>query len=412
MTASCKVLNAALGLLSPTMLVLWIIIRLSSFQSIYHYRYLNELLYETFMRVFLFFFEFLTTKKVRNAFKELKIQIFIYGDTEYFKTSEEKVIYIANHLSTADWFICSMLIARQGNVGRTRYVMHKNLKYIPIFGFYLAQDSCVYVDRSNFQANKAINVIREIIKMKSKVWMMIYPEGRRYNPEHLDVIEKSKEFAKSKNVEPYRHHLVPRVRGFQLLMDHLSQYVDAVYDVSVVYADADGRPLDHRRRVPQLTNWLPDQHTFHIHITRIPIHAMPKEPSQLQSWLFNRFRIKDKLVENIQNRFYPDNDKNEITLNSYSHISTQNNVHRTAQELQFNSNDIVTEIVKCIPEELGRNVIQLDTLKLYELLPSVLFFYGLTFYWIFGFGWYGPISFLLVAIFGSVLGEIYVHYFV
>ncbi|KAA3678484.1 lysophosphatidiate acyltransferase [Paragonimus westermani] len=141
MTASCKVLNAALGLLSPTMLVLWIIVRLSSFQSIYHYRYLNELLYETFMRVFLFFFEFLTTKKVRNALNEQKSQIFIYGDTEYFKTSGERVIYIANHLSTADWFICSMLIARQRNIGRTRFVMHKNLKYIPIFGFYLAQVS-------------------------------------------------------------------------------------------------------------------------------------------------------------------------------------------------------------------------------------------------------------------------------
>ncbi|KAF7261993.1 hypothetical protein EG68_00605 [Paragonimus skrjabini miyazakii] len=243
MTASCKVLNVALGMLAPTVLVLWIIVRLLSFQSTYHYRYLNEVLFETFMRVFLFFFEFLTTKK-----------IFIYGATEYYKMYREKVIYVANHLSTADWFICSMLIARQGNIGRTRFVMHKNLKYIPIFGFYLAQDSCVYVDRSNFQESKAITVIREIIKMRSKVWMMIYPEGRRYNPEHLDVIEKAKEFAKSKNIEPYRHHLVPRIRGFQLLMDHLSQYVDTVYDVSVVYADADGRPLDHRRRVPQLTS--------------------------------------------------------------------------------------------------------------------------------------------------------------
>ncbi|KAF7261992.1 hypothetical protein EG68_00604 [Paragonimus skrjabini miyazakii] len=161
-----------------------------------------------------------------------------------------------------------------------------------------------------------------------------------------------------------------------------------------------------------LINWLPDQHTFHIHITRIPIHAVPKEPSELQSWLFNRFRIKDKLVENIQNRFYPNNDKNEITVNSNSHILTRNNMHMNTQKSCLNSNDITNEIVKCLPEELERNVIQLEPLKLHELLPSVLFFYGLTFYWIFGFGWYGPISFLLVAIFGSILGEVYVHYFV
>ncbi|KAG5443757.1 1-acyl-sn-glycerol-3-phosphate acyltransferase epsilon [Clonorchis sinensis] len=398
MSVMRNILKVFLAVLTPTVLVFWTIIRILTLHSKTHYYHLNECLFSTYMRVFLFFFEYLTLSK-----------LFIYGDTEFHKEGRKRALYISNHLSTVDWFICSMLLARQGGIGRTRFVLHKNLKYIPVFGFYLAQDSFVFVDRSNFQAQKAVDVLNEIKDVQSDVWMIIYPEGKRFNPEHLDVIEKSAEFARNNGTKPLRHHLTPRYKGLKLLLDNFRDYVDVIYDVSVVYADADGRPLDHRIRVPQLLNWMDSTRSLHIHVTRIPIHSVPVGDNQLYKWLCERFHIKDQFVENLQNHFYPSDGhllcKADGETNHLSSTITNGGLHPASDDMQGS-------IMKAMPKEMHKEAAVLQPLRLIDLLPSLLLFYGVTIYWLVGFGWYGPLSYLAVSVLGSAAGMIYVHYFV
>ncbi|CAH8603206.1 unnamed protein product [Dicrocoelium dendriticum] len=337
-------------------------------------------------------------------------KFYVYGDVSYLESKKEKVLYISNHLSTADWFICCMLTARQGNMGRCKFILHKNLKYIPIFGLYLAQDSCIFVDRSNFQESKAVNAIQNIRAMQSKAWIAIYPEGRRYNPQHFDAIAKSREFAKSLNIQPYRFHLTPRTRGFRLLLDHLRDYFDAVYDISVVYADKNGYPLDRRKRMPQLTDWLNSYHTLHVHIRRLPIQHVPHDGEKIDAWIHDLFHIKDEFLSNIQENFHGDTTElagGDISANS-GYTDAQTNGSLTGEY----SMSIQQQLVRCMPPKMDRTAKILKPMTLVELVPSVIFFYGLTFYWIFGFGWYGPISFIGIALFGSMLGELYVHYWV
>ncbi|CAL8102469.1 unnamed protein product [Calicophoron daubneyi] len=318
--------------------------------------------------------------------------------------------------------MCSILVARQGGLGRTRFVLHKMLKYIPIFGFYLAQDSCLYVDRSNFKPNDAIATLEHIKSMQSDVWMAIYPEGTRYNPEHKDVIKKSDCFAEQNSIVPFKHHLTPRIRGFQLLFDHLRDYVDTIYDVCVVYADENGRPLDHRTRAPQLTNWFDHRYCVHVHITRIPIESLPTESDKVQSWLYSRFRIKDEFVENLQSRFHGSNQNHCVQPNGYvKHTDPANGLgmkklpaspRGDLPESEADVSLVQEAIIAALPNSLDKRTAVLPPLRLIHLLPSVILFYGFSLYWLLFLGWFGVLSFTGVAIAGSVLGCLYVHYLV
>ena len=45
-----------------------------------------------------------------------------------------------------DWIIVDMLLARQGGIGRVRYILKEGLKYIPLYGYYFMKYVvCMYL---------------------------------------------------------------------------------------------------------------------------------------------------------------------------------------------------------------------------------------------------------------------------
>ncbi|CAH8641898.1 unnamed protein product [Heterobilharzia americana] len=417
------------GLLTPTVLLLWILVRIITLHSQQAYRYLNELLFEAFMRTFLLIFGYMGVEKVC-----------VYGDVDFMKKKNDRVLFISNHLSTVDWFICSMLIAHQGSLGRTRFVLHKNLKYIPIFGFYLSQDSCLFVDRLNFDVKTAVNVLSNIKQLQSNTWMVIYPEGTRYNPLKHDVIKQSQEFAVKKcmskyvrneaGIKPFKRVLVPRKRGFQLILDHMHDCLDAVYDVTTVFADENGYPYDHNIPAPGLTEWLKKPRSLHIYLKRIPIKHVPHDKDTISQWLYERFRIKDDFIENVQSTFYSSSqlseDRNnffqssnhidymDIKSESLSNNNNNNHDHNTVNidtpSLPNDFQTIQKHLLTCFTSQMSQSCLKLENFRLIDLLPCALLFYGITIYWMFGFGWFGLATYFSVGLFGSIGGQIYMHF--
>ncbi|KAK4475604.1 hypothetical protein MN116_000879 [Schistosoma mekongi] len=388
-------------LLTPTIVILWLSIKLTTFHSQQAYKYFNELLFAFFMRTFLFLFGYMNIKKV-----------YIYGDIDFVKKKGEKAVYISNHLSTADWFICSILISHQGGLGRTRFVLHKNLKYIPIFGFYLSQDSCLFVDRQNFDAKSAVNVLNDIKRLQSNTWMVIYPEGTRYNPWKRDVIKQSQKFAAEKaGIKPFKHVLVPRRRGLQLILNQMHDCLDVLYDVTTVFADENGYPYDHSIPAPGLTDWLLKPRSLYIYLKRIPIKQIPTESHSICQWLYGRYRIKDDFIDNVQARFYkPLHNQDNQCINDntidYESNTDCNYVPRLSKDLPT----IKQNFLDCFTSEMTKQCLELEQFHLLDVLPYAVLFYGITIYWIVGFGWYGLLSYLAVGLFGTIGGHLYMHF--
>ncbi|KAL3316458.1 1-acyl-sn-glycerol-3-phosphate acyltransferase epsilon [Cichlidogyrus casuarinus] len=174
------------------------------------------------------------------------------------------------------------------------------LKYIPFFGLVVYFHNFIFVNRKKFNAQAADNALRMLKERGLPFWLILYPEGTRINPSNSEVFTKSVQFAKTSCIEPFTYHLTPRSTGLELVFKNLAQQIDAVYDVTIVYADENGNPRDRRLKMPGLTNWLEFTHSIHVHIDRIPIKNVPtSEKEQFKKWLFDRFRIKETFFKRL-----------------------------------------------------------------------------------------------------------------
>ncbi|VDO03191.1 unnamed protein product [Rodentolepis nana] len=207
-----------------------------------------------------------------------------------------------------------MIIARQGGIGRLRFILLNALKYIPLFGYYFYQHALrirsnycisfqhcfIFMNRDNFEAHKAVSTMDYIKKKQLSCWIVAYPEVDRFNPRKPEAINKSREFAKSKGLVPLEYHLTPRVRGLEVLLNNLSSHLHAVYDLTVVFGDEDGSCLDKSKPMPGLLAYLTKPRTLHIHLQRYPIVDIPKDHDALRCWLSSRYALKDKLFADLE----------------------------------------------------------------------------------------------------------------
>ncbi|XP_065537588.1 1-acyl-sn-glycerol-3-phosphate acyltransferase epsilon isoform X2 [Lathamus discolor] len=215
---------------APTYVLAWGAWRLlSTVLPARFYREVDDRLYTIYQSMVLFFFENYTG-----------VQVIIYGD---LPKNKENVIYLSNHQCTVDWIIADMLAIRQNALGHVRYVLKDGLKWLPLYGWYFSQHGGVYVKRSaKFNEKEMREKLRAQMKAETPMYLVIFPEGTRYNPEIPKVIADSQSFAEK---EEFLCKECPRV---------------------------------------------------HIFIDRIELKDIPEEQMYMRRWLHERFEIKDKLL--------------------------------------------------------------------------------------------------------------------
>ncbi|CAF1053197.1 unnamed protein product [Rotaria sordida] len=320
---SIRVVIPAISLFgsAPTFFVVWFLSRLITFLFCPHYIYrrCDDYLYSLYQKFVLFFFEHWTNTK-----------IYFHGDYEEIMKKKENVLFISNHQSSVDWIIANMLAVRQDSLGHIRYILKNELKWIPLYGFYFQQHGCIYVHRND--KGDLERVEKGIGQIKSNglpVWLVIFPEGTRYNPiKSQDVIERSRQFAKQKGVPPFDNVLYPRTGATIAAINALKDNFDAVYDVTVMYSPTYDENRQIRLAASSMAEFLQGQtKELHIHIKRISIDTVPsKTNEQISNWLYQRFIIKDKLLKyfydkNRKNKYSLDIDSNEEGIQAPLHLS-------------------------------------------------------------------------------------------
>ncbi|KAG8444934.1 hypothetical protein GDO86_009914 [Hymenochirus boettgeri] len=246
------------------------------------YRKGDDRLYTVYQSMVLFFFQHYTG-----------VQVIIYGDLP----KKENIIYISNHQCTVDWIVANMLAVQQDALGHVRYVLKDGLKFLPLYGWYFSQHGGIYVKRSSkFNEKKMRNKLMSQVKAETKMYLVIFPEGTRYNPDIPKVIADSKAFAMKEGLPELKHVLTPRVKATHVAIDVMQDYLDAVYDVTVAYEgtiDKNGQ----RKEAPSMTEFLCKEcPQIHIFVERIGTKDIPKEQIFMRRWLHERFQVKDELL--------------------------------------------------------------------------------------------------------------------
>ncbi|XP_015988862.1 1-acyl-sn-glycerol-3-phosphate acyltransferase epsilon isoform X2 [Rousettus aegyptiacus] len=215
---------------APTYVLLWGAWRLlSAFLPSRFYQAVDDRLYCIYQNMVLFFFENYTG-----------VQILLYGD---LPKNKENIIYLANHQSTVDWIVADILAVRQNALGHVRYVLKDGLKWLPLYGCYFSQHGGIYVKRSaRFNEQEMRRRLQSYVRAGTPMYLVIFPEGTRYNPELTKVLSASQAFAAQ---EEFLCKECPKI---------------------------------------------------HIHVARIDRKDVPEERAPLRRWLHERFEIKDKLL--------------------------------------------------------------------------------------------------------------------
>ncbi|CAF3994604.1 unnamed protein product, partial [Rotaria magnacalcarata] len=176
---------------APTFFTLWLLLRLITYFFCPHYMYriFDDYLYSLYQKSVLFFFEHWVNTK-----------IYFHGDYQEVIKRKENVLFISNHQSSVDWIVANMLAVRQDSLGHIRYILKNDLKWIPLYGFYFQQHGCIYVHRNDKgDLERVEKGIQQIKSDGLPIWLVIFPEGTRYNPvNNQDAIERSRQFAKQK----------------------------------------------------------------------------------------------------------------------------------------------------------------------------------------------------------------------
>ncbi|KAB5582048.1 hypothetical protein PHYPO_G00182690 [Pangasianodon hypophthalmus] len=258
------------------------------------YHTVDDHIYTIYQSMVLFFFENYTG-----------VEIIIYGD---IPKKKENVVYLSNHQSTADWIVADMLAIRQNALGHVRYVLKDGLKWLPLYGWYFSQHGGIYVKRSAKFDEKAMRrKLRSQMALGAPTYLVIFPEGTRYNPEFKEVIKASQAFAAKEGLSVLKHILTPRMKASHVAIESMKEHLDAVYDVTVAYEGtltADGK----RRSAPSMPEFLCKECSrVHIYFERLDMREIPPEPGFFRRWLHDRFEIKDKLLTS----FYESEEPNE-----------------------------------------------------------------------------------------------------
>ncbi|XP_035125725.1 1-acyl-sn-glycerol-3-phosphate acyltransferase epsilon isoform X2 [Callithrix jacchus] len=310
---------------APTYVLAWGVWRLlSAFLPSRFYQALDDRLYCVYQSMVLFFFEnytgvqkheihpcnwgylcAITMEGTRNEnpnknvllgdFRVLCmcISILLYGD---LPKNKENIIYLANHRSTVDWIVADILAIRQNALGHVRYVLKDGLKWLPLYGCYFSQHGGIYVKRSaKFNEKEMRNKLQSYVDAGTPMYLVIFPEGTRYNPEQTKVISSSQAFAAQRGLPVLKYVLTPRIKATHVAFDCMKKYLDAIYDVTVVYEGKDNG--GQQREAPTMTEFLcKESPKIHIHIDRIDKKDVPEEQERMRRWLHERFEIKDKML--------------------------------------------------------------------------------------------------------------------
>ncbi|XP_039595027.1 1-acyl-sn-glycerol-3-phosphate acyltransferase epsilon [Polypterus senegalus] len=269
---------------APAYLLTWGVWRLlSTVVPARLYHRMDDFIYSIYQSMVLFFFENYTG-----------VEVIVYGEIPKRK---ENVVYLSNHQCTVDWIIADMLAIRQGAIGHVRYVLKDGLKWLPLYGWYFSQHGGVYVKRSAKFDEKAM---RKKLECQSAVgapmYLVIFPEGTRYNPELQKVILDSQAFARKEGLSVLNHILTPRVKAAHIAVDAMKSHLNAVYDVTVAYegtVDAKGE----RKTAPSMPEFLCKEcPRVHVYFERVDVNDIPREPLFFRRWLHERFEMKDRLM--------------------------------------------------------------------------------------------------------------------
>ncbi|MFH2010121.1 MAG: lysophospholipid acyltransferase family protein [bacterium] len=202
----------------------------------------------------------------------------------------ENAIVVLNHQNMPDITFLMDFARQKGRLGDMKWIVKDPIKYFPGVGWGMLFIDCVFVKRDWAADRDSIRrTFAKLCDNDIPVWLISFSEGTRITPEKL---ARSRRYAEEHDLYVPRHVQVPRTKGFVATVEGLRDHVDAVYDLTLGYEQG----------VPTLWQFIKGYAPrAHLHVRRYGIDTIPREDEEVSTWLLDRFREKDELLEHYYN---------------------------------------------------------------------------------------------------------------
>ncbi|GMI26620.1 hypothetical protein TeGR_g12386, partial [Tetraparma gracilis] len=203
----------------------------------------------------------------------------------------EGAFLMANHQTMADCNIIFFVANKMKKLNSLKWFVKSSIRFLPGVGFALHFLDVIFVKRNWTQDKRTIErTFANLKKSKIKPVIVIFPEGTRQTAKKF---KEARAFTVSRNMEPLRHLMHPRPRGFVATVTNMRDSLDSVVDVTIGFPE---------QGLPSLWQWFQGigaKNTC-IHCRRFPIADLPLDDEEaLKRWLFGRFKEKDELLDRL-----------------------------------------------------------------------------------------------------------------
>ncbi|CAF1314506.1 unnamed protein product [Adineta steineri] len=207
------------------------------------------------------------------------------------KLCQENSLWLGNHRYEVDWLLGWVVTQRLGLAGGSKILGKQSLRALPIIGW------CWYFTESIF-LRRVWSTDKSVLERDIQQLVQDYPknynftlflscEGTRYTEEKR---LESMKIAREKGLPELQHHILPRTKGFVLIIKGLHKHITAVYDMTVAFQTP---------KQPELSNLLiGHQCQAEAFIRRIPIAEVPyDDEKKAAEFIHKLFQEKDKTFD-------------------------------------------------------------------------------------------------------------------
>tara|TARA_Y100000591_G_C21697502_1_gene626499 strand:+ start:43 stop:942 length:900 start_codon:yes stop_codon:yes gene_type:complete len=219
------------------------------------------------------------------------IKVVISGDE---LTPRENIILISNHQGMSDIPVLFKLAKEMKQIDHMKWFIKDIIKYVPGIGWGMLFLDGLFLKRNwDKDKHKIEDTFKKFFKNNIPIWLILFPEGTRFRPEKLKLMER---IAKSKKLPPLNHVLLPRAKGFTASIQGLRGHCKTVLDATIIYEGS----------APTITDLvLGKVSKVHLHVKRFELEELTNDKNELNHWITQRFYIKDEMIRKFQKNGNP-----------------------------------------------------------------------------------------------------------
>jgi lysophosphatidic acid acyltransferase/lysophosphatidylinositol acyltransferase len=162
-----------------------------------------------------------------------RAELRIYGVDEELETASlANVIAILNHRGDVDWMLGFSVCDRFGFLLNVKCLMKSFVKYLPTLGWSFWFSDYAFLKRT-FDQDHAhlIESTKQWISYQFPWTICLFSEGTRFTEEKH---KKSLEYARKQGLPQLKHLLLPRTKGFNVMIRQLKDHGNGCHTLYVI----------------------------------------------------------------------------------------------------------------------------------------------------------------------------------